>query len=158
MNAMDVLKYGNRTVLLSVEGLAEEDWLTPGVCGVWSVKDIIAHLASFEHLLVDVLDSILHNADTPHLDQWLTSEAFNDEQVAARSAKSVAEVLDEYTETHARNMELIAQVPEETLRQAGILPRYGREYDLEDFIVYSFYGHKREHTAQIDVFRDRIGR
>ena len=158
MNAMDVLKYGNRTVLVSVEGLPQDDWLTPGVSGTWCVKDIIAHLASFELLLVDVLRSILHGADTPHLDLWLLSESFNDEQVAARKAKSVAEVLDEYQQTHAQNMELIAQVPEETLRQDGILPRYGREYDLDDFIVYSFYGHKREHTAQIDAFRDRIKR
>ena len=30
------------------------------------------------------------------------------------------------------------------------------EYSLEDFIVYTFYGHKREHSAQIAAFRDRL--
>ena len=34
MNVMDVLKYGNRTLLQSVQGLAEEDWDVKGVCGV----------------------------------------------------------------------------------------------------------------------------
>jgi proline iminopeptidase len=29
------------------------------------------------------------------------------------------------------------------------------EYALDDFIVYNYYGHKREHSAQIAVFRDR---
>jgi hypothetical protein len=43
-------------------------------------------------------------------------------------------------------------------RQNGALPWYGAEYDLEDFIAYSFYGHKREHTAQINVFRDALAR
>jgi hypothetical protein len=43
------------------------------------VKDIIAHLASFELLLVDVLRSVLHGADTSQLDLWLTGEASNDE-------------------------------------------------------------------------------
>lgn len=42
------------------------------------------------------------------------------------------------------------------LRKVGALPCYGAEYDLEDFIVYSFYGHKREHCAQIAVYRDTL--
>jgi hypothetical protein len=27
---------------------------------------------------------------------------------------------------------------------------------LDDFIVYTYYGHKREHAAQIAAFRDRL--
>jgi hypothetical protein len=38
----------------------------------------------------------------------------------------------------------------------GTLPWYGPEYALDDFIVYSYYGHKREHSAQINVFRDQL--
>jgi hypothetical protein len=30
------------------------------------------------------------------------------------------------------------------------------EYALDDFIVYQYYGHKREHCAQIAVFRDKL--
>jgi hypothetical protein len=47
-------------------------------------------------------------------------------------------------------------------RSAGIPRRawnkdgYGLEYALDDFIVYAYYGHKREHTAQIAVFRDTL--
>ncbi len=59
MNARDVLKYGHLTVLRTIDGLPKADWETSGVCGYWSVKDLIAHLASFEHVLVDVLNSFL---------------------------------------------------------------------------------------------------
>ncbi|MGQ9887993.1 MAG: maleylpyruvate isomerase N-terminal domain-containing protein [Aggregatilineales bacterium] len=48
VNANDILKYGHLTVLQAVDGLPPADWETPGVCGVWSVKDIVAHLASYE--------------------------------------------------------------------------------------------------------------
>ncbi len=29
---------------------------------------------------------------------------------------------------------------------------------LDDFLVYAYYGHKREHSAQIAAFRDRQDR
>ena len=49
-----------------------------------------------------------------------------------------------------------ARIPPDTWRQNGTLPWYGAEYSLDDFIVYTFYGHKREHTAQINVFKDTL--
>jgi len=127
------------------------------VCGVWSVKEIIAHLASFEHMLVDLLTSFVSRdpVATTYLDQYQEMGlAFNDRQVALRKDKTPGQVLAEYRDTQAKNMMLIAQIPVETMRRAGALPWYGMEYDLEDFIVYTFYGHKREHMAQINVFKD----
>src|SRR4051794_38346924 len=55
MNAPDVLKYGQLTLLDGLDGLPEADWETPGVCGVWSVRQIIAHLASYEAVIADIL-------------------------------------------------------------------------------------------------------
>ena len=59
MNAVDILKYGHLTVLQTLDGFSESAWDTPGACGVWSVKDVIAHLASYEQVLVDVLTTFL---------------------------------------------------------------------------------------------------
>jgi uncharacterized damage-inducible protein DinB len=142
MNAVDILKYGHQTVLGTVDGLPEGEWETGAVCGVWSVKDIMAHLASYEHLLVEVLNMFLGDEPTPYL--------------ALRKDNSVAQVLAEYEEVQARTMTLAVQVPEETRRQPGTLPWYGTGYALDDFIVYQYYGHKREHSAQINVFRDGL--
>ena len=159
MNTDNVLQYGHQMVVQTVKGLPEEDWHTTGVCGIWSVKDIIAHLASFEQLLVDVLTSQMGDDPTPTLDRWLEDYvAFNDIEVAARQHMTVAEVWAEYNDTQARTAELLAQIPAEDRRINGTLPWYGEEYDLEDFLVYSFYGHKREHSAQIAAFRDHLAR
>ncbi len=48
MNAQDILNYGHLTVCHTIEGLDDRHWITAGVCGVWSVKDIIGHLAAYE--------------------------------------------------------------------------------------------------------------
>jgi DinB superfamily len=156
VNALDILKYGHQTSLKAVDELPDADWETPGACGVWSVKNIIAHLASYEHVLVEVLTGFLGGGPTPYLESF--NEHFNDLQVAMRQDLSVAETLGEYNAVHARVIAVAAQLPAETFRQIGTLPWYGMEYALDDVIVYMYYGHKREHSAQIAVFRDRLGR
>jgi uncharacterized protein (TIGR03083 family) len=159
MNARDVMKYGNLTVLRAVRNLPEADWLTGGVCGHWSVKEIIAHLASFEHVLVEVMTIADGGEMGPYSREMMADgQAFNDRQVPARAGLSVAETLAEYEATHAETMRRAAALPDDKLRVTGFFPPYGDEYDLEDFIAYSFYGHKREHCAQIAVFRDQIRR
>ena len=158
MNADDVFRYGHFTVLGVVEGLDEADWETPGVCGVWSTKDVIAHLASYELATCDVFASLLGNAATPHLSALIADgEAFNTEQVGQRQGQSVAETLNEYIAAHERAAELLARIPLERRRQTGLLTWYGAEYDLEDLLAYMSYGHKREHSAQIAEFRYRLG-
>jgi hypothetical protein len=84
-------------------------------------------------------------------------EAFNDTQVEQRRGQSPEETLAEYTEAHERAAEMLARIPLEQRRQAGILSWYGAEYDLEDLITYMSYGHKREHSAQIAEFCCRLG-
>lgn len=160
MNAVDILKYGQLTVLNTFEGFPESARETPGACGVWSVKDIIAHLASYEHVLEDVLTPFVGsgtNASGPYLARFTEPGGqFNDTEVNMRKEKSMQEVLDEFNDAHANVMTLVVQIPAETLRQTGTLPWYGMDYALDDFLVYTYYGHKREHSAQIAAFRDRV--
>jgi hypothetical protein len=155
VNAPDVLRYGHLT-LLDTFGNVPDDMLDEaGACGVWSIRDIMGHLASYELVLVDVLGSLGADAATPVLDRFLQGPEFNDLEVEARRERSLADVLAELNDAHARTLELIATVPAERLRQAGTLPWYGDAYALDDLIVYQYYGHKREHAAQIEAFRDR---
>ena len=157
MNAVDILKYGHLTVIQTIDGFPESAWDTPGACGTWSVKDIIAHLASYEQVLVDVLSTFLGGGLTPSLTRFTEQGGqFNDIEVSSRKEKTMKEVLGEYNDTHAQVMFMVAQLPQETLSQTGTLPWYGAVYALDDFLVYAYYGHKREHSAQIAAFRDHL--
>ena len=157
MNAADILKYGQGTVLQTIEGFPEAAWEKSGACGVWSVKDILAHLASYEEVLVDILSAFVGRHATPYLDKFTGSgNQFNDTEVERRRSRTVKEILDEFNDTHAQVMSLAAQIRPEQFRQVGTLPWYGMDYSLDDVIVYMYYGHKREHSAQIAAFRDRL--
>lgn len=158
MNTMDVLEYGHQTVLGAIDEVPEGAWEMAGACGEWSVKDIIAHLASFEQVLVDVLTSLVDDeAATPALDTFRDAyEQFNEEEVSRRCDNTVTEIVQEYTEAYAEAQRLLAQIPDDVYSRNGVLSWYGDDYDLDDFLVYTFYGHKREHCAQIGVFCDRL--
>ncbi len=83
MNANDILMYGHLWVHKHIDDLTAEQCLAPNVCGFWSVKDIIAHLASYEWVLVDVLSSCVEPGPTPALDTFtgLDGDAYNAMQV-----------------------------------------------------------------------------
>jgi uncharacterized damage-inducible protein DinB len=157
MNAHDILRYGHQTVLDTVDEVPADEWETPNVCGVWSVRQIVAHLASFEQVLAEVLASFVDGGPTPYLDQFRAlGDTFNDVQVPQRDHLSPDEVLGEYREMHDHNVALTTGIPRGRFREEGTLPWYGAEYSLDDFIVYTFYGHKREHSAQVAVFLDLL--
>lgn len=157
MNATDILKYGQGTVLQTIEGFPESSWEKAGACGVWSVKDILAHLASYEKVLVDILSAFVGRHATPYLDKFTgLGGQFNDSEVERRRGRTVKEILDEFKDAHAQAMSLAAQIRPEGFRQVGTLPWYGMDYSLDDVIVYMYYGHKREHSAQIAAFLDRL--
>jgi hypothetical protein len=52
--------------------------------------------------------------------------------------------------------ERIQLIPQETMREAGTIPWYGDKFDLEDYVIYVGYGHKREHAAQFNVYKDSL--
>jgi hypothetical protein len=110
-------------------------------------------------MLTDVFNSVLDPSQpTPHLTRMgtLGPEGFNDAEIGERQSLSWEANMAEYTAGYERNQALVARFTPELLRQVGTLPWYGAEYALDDFIVYSFYGHKREHGAQISAYRDSL--
>ena len=157
MNAVDILKYGQQTVLQAIDGFPETAWETPGACGVWSVKDILAHLTSYELILVDILTTFTGGGSTPVLTTFIElGSQFNDSEVNRRKERTIQDVLAEFNDTHLQVMSLLVNIPSETCSISGTLPWYGMEYALDDVLVYMYYGHKREHSAQIAAFRDRL--
>src|SRR5215467_16050997 len=129
MNAVAILKFGQQTVLHTLEEFPEAAVEKPGACEVWSVKDIIAHLASYEQVLVDVLATFGSLQPTPYLNKFTEPGGqFNDTEVDLRKARTMQGVLDEFNDAHAQVMSLATQISPERFRQTGTLPWYGMEY------------------------------
>jgi len=161
MNAEDILKYGNQTFLDALQKFPADHLADPGACGFWSVKDLVSHLASHEQFLVEVLSGLTGITGlTPYMNALgkLGPEQYNLSEVEKRKDHSYEAVLAEYSEAHEKVMGLLKQIPVEKRQENGILPWYGSEYSLEDFLVYGYYGHKREHSAHIGSFQDSLNK
>lgn len=154
MNAHDILFYGNCTLLASLERVPPSERDTPGVVGWWSAREVMAHMAIVEAGLVQILESFLGGPFPELLSNMDSSK--NDELVAQKKDLSFDQILAEYDTAHTRAMELIEKISPEKLREVGAIPWYGNEYSLDDFIVYTFYGHKREHAARFEAYGDRL--
>jgi hypothetical protein len=110
-------------------------------------------------VVVDILNSLLgRNHPSFTLDSFRReySLTFDEIEVAKRRDKTVSQVLAEYEAAYTQTVALLPQIPVEVRHKKGISPWDGSPYDLEDFIIYSLYGHKQEHSAQIATFRQNL--
>jgi len=157
MNTVEMFDNGHNTLMNALARLDIEDTSVPNVCGFWSVKDILIHLTSFEQILGDLLLSLQGKAkDTERLRAFIYDADFNYVTVRDNGHKSYNTILEEYIHAHQRASKILLQFPDELRRMPGILAWYGADYDLDDFIAYTYYGHKVEHSAQISTYRDGL--
>lgn len=160
MNAKDILERGHQSVVKATDGLPDADWNVGGVCGVWSVKDVIAHLAGYEHVLAEGLGLFAEDtAATPHLDEYRSQwPTYNDDKVAERRSMRRAVVWAEYVDAHARAATALDHISADKLSAVGTIPWYDPQGSIDDFVARLGFGHKREHAAQIMVYRDHLKR
>jgi DinB family protein len=153
VNPLDILRYGQADIDRLVERVRPDDWEAIAL-GVWTTKDLVGHLGAFEVRFGDVLAWFV--GDAPPAGLMLESPTtFNDDQAAIRRDWTVAAVLEEYRVAVARVMALAARVPAERWTEVGTIPWYGPAYAMDDLLVYSMYGHKREHGPQLEAVLER---
>ncbi|MBI3956962.1 MAG: maleylpyruvate isomerase N-terminal domain-containing protein [Candidatus Kerfeldbacteria bacterium] len=154
MNARDILFYGDQTLKQTLESVPADLWETVGATSGWTVKDVLAHLASYEMVLADVLEAAIDpGKPTPTLDGFRDNEkTFSESHVERQNGESRDTVQKEYDTAHERVMRAIEKIPPETRRTPGTIAWYGPEYSLDDFLVYNNYAHKREHSGMIRLF------
>jgi hypothetical protein len=147
MEALDVLRYGQRTIRSTIDRYRPDDWGRIAL-GVWTAKDLLGHLGAFE---VRFADELAPFAGAERLSDLTSKDpaTFNDEQAAIRKDWPVEQVMGEFFEAHDRVLRNARLIDGATWRQVGTIPWYGSEYSLDDLLVYRMYGHKREHDPQL---------
>ena len=153
MNPTDILRYGQATVDELIDRYGPADWDAIAL-GTWTTKDLVGHLGAFEVRFAEVLAPFA--GDEPGTNLRDESPAtFNDVQAAIRRDWSVDAIVGELRDAHRLTMDRVARIPAETWREVGTIPWYGPEYALDDFLVYIEYGHKREHSPQLEAVLER---
>lgn len=101
----------------SYAGLTDIELVEPGVSGEWSVRDILAHVTSWEQEALKHLPTILKGDKPPRYSVTHGGiHAFNRTMTEQKSRLTLAEVRKDFAETHQRLIALIEGVPEEQFR------------------------------------------
>jgi hypothetical protein len=132
----------------SYAGLSQAVLLTPGVTKAWSVKDIIAHVTTWEEEALKHLPAILEGRKPPRYSiVYGGIDAFNALMTAKKANLSLAEVLEQQEQVHRRVVEVVERAPEDALVPET---RFRRRLRLDT------YGHYPKHAAAIRQWRERF--
>jgi hypothetical protein len=137
LNLMQTEHIQLEAILIS---LSEEQLLRPDVTGIWSVKDVLAHITWWEQ---DMLSEILHGVE---LDPGLNGEPWSTERanalmVEARRATPLPEILAAFHDSYQQILQLVKNLSEAELAND----------ELYTHLVNNTGNHYAEHRHWIEV-------
>jgi hypothetical protein len=131
----------------SYAGLSDSQLMEPGVTGAWSVRDLLAHVTTWEEEALKHLPLILKGGKPPRYSVTYGGiDAFNAQMTAQKRSLSLSEVLRQLDETHRRVIHFIQNVPEDQIT---------RETRFRNRLRLDTYGHYPRHAAAIRKWREQ---
>jgi len=138
----------DRGLLGSVEGLPDNALLEPNVVGVWSIRDTLAHVTTWEVEAQKALPVILRDQSLPRYAQNGGIDAFNAREREKKKNLSTHQVREELLATHQHLMSFLEAVPESYFISSNRFIRRLR---------WDIWNHYREHSRQILAWRKLRG-
>ena len=151
MNKQQLLKNLDRAWLQLKESfscLTEFQMAQPGVTGTWSVKDILAHITTWEAEALKYLPLILLGSrPSRYKDLYGGLDAFNALMTEKKRGLSLSEILLEMEATHKRLIAYINETPKEL---------YFRETRFRRRLRLDTYSHYPMHTKAINIGKGNL--
>ena len=125
-------------------GLAGAQLAVPGANGDWSVKDILAHVTTWEEETLQYLPLIATGGTPPRYASGGGLDAFNAQKMAQKRDLAPKEVLRQLDAVHARLRDYVQSVPEE---------HFIHDTRFRRRLRYDTYSHYPEHARMIREWR-----
>jgi hypothetical protein len=131
----------------SYAGLSDALMTEPGVTGDWSVKDILAHITTWEEEALKYLPLIIKGSrPPPYSVKYGGINAFNAQMTEHKRRLPLSDVLKQLDETHRRLIDYIHQAPED---------QFTRETRFRHRLRVDTYSHYPKHARAIRQWRER---
>jgi hypothetical protein len=130
----------------SYAGLPDAQLLEPGVMGDWSVKDILAHVTTWEQEALKHLPLIIEGGRPPRYVTEGGIDAFNARMTERKRGLSLAETRAQQDEIHQRLIDFIQHAPAN---------QFARETRARRRLRLDTYSHYPIHTSGIRAWRER---
>lgn len=153
---LDEIRQARATMLKALDGLPNDAMLRPGVVGMWSVKDVLAHLSIWQSELITALDHVDRPERTPHVVEIEDIDEFNEEQYRANVRRPLDVILEDFEGVHKHLIKAIEEIDEKTLNNGRKFPWMEGE-PLWYLIAENGYWHEQEHAEEILQWREENG-
>ena len=130
----------------SYAGLSDAHLTEPGVIGDWSVKDILAHVTTWEEEALQHLPLIIAGGRPPRYVTYGGLDAFNAQMTEQKRGLALADVRRQLDETHRRLIAFIRGAP---------AVQFARETRARRRLRLDTYGHYPLHTEAIRAWWER---
>jgi hypothetical protein len=141
----------------SMAGLTEETMLAVQVCGDWTIRDVFAHVLSWnEYCWLLLRHWPQPDPETIRQWQWLEGDSratFNRRQLAARANLTMIEIADGLTTEYRRMLRVFDRASDADLRSEGLT--WGGLGVMSNYF-YEIFIHEAEHAAQIWAYRAAV--
>jgi hypothetical protein len=142
------------SMLTAIRGLPDEAMLRIGAVGIWSVKDILAHVTAWKSELVTALSRLGQQAPNivliEDIDEW------NLEQYRVNAPRDLDIVLEDYHGVHRHLVKTIESMDDKTLTNVRRFTWMEGE-PLTYLVAENGFWHEVEHVQQIVEWRAREG-
>jgi hypothetical protein len=130
----------------SFAGLSDARLTEPGIVEDWSVKDILAHITTWEEEALKHLPVIIQGGRPPRYVTFGGIDAFNARMTEQKRRIPLGDVLRQLNETHRRLVDFIRNAPDDQFAQET---RARRRLRLDT------YSHYPLHAQAIREWRER---
>lgn len=145
-----------QTLLDSLDGLNDDDYLQAGAVGVWSLKDLLAHITAWESELVTALVHVENNkGGMPHIVQIEDIDQWNEEQYHISARRPLDIIRQDFAGIKKHVIEAIQALDDKTLFTHGKLS--WMEGEALAYLVYeNAIWHEEEHAADVRHWREEV--
>lgn len=143
------LMWERRELLNSLGGMHEQDMVSVQVCGFWTVRDVMAHVLSWDEEVYRTLKHWTGEREWQH--GALYDDEWNEQQVNERAQMDVIELADGLATYHRRIVQFCDQQEPAALTTVANAP-WGEPMSMLSFL-HEMAGHDGVHRAQIARMR-----
>ena|SRR5450755_610320 len=127
----------------AIFGLSKEELTTPGAVGMWSVKDVMAHIGHWEEVCLEEIH--IHLRGERSSKDYRDALALNDEWEAGLHALSLQESIRLFETTHYQLFGLLS----------ALQPEQWSGY-VRSWVPGATWHHFEEHSEQIHAWRQSL--
>ncbi len=138
------LQDGFAALNAALDGM-DERALTAVFYGTWSVKDIVAHIAGWQHLMAEAMERMARGErPTPEGVDYSDADAWNARFAAAMTAQNATTVVADFKQSFANYLRAARAIADD---------RYGEGKTINRLIETSGTGHYAEHLPAIQEYK-----